>query len=77
MEQLWQDSHDMTSATTLKRLIQTDLSGQVGLTGQPGQLRQDRTERMGCQEIATRTGQSCVHEQWRRTAGTGQVGQDR
>ncbi len=30
---------DMTSAMTLDRITQTDQSGQVGLTGQPGQLK--------------------------------------
>ncbi len=63
-------------------------SGQVGLTGQPGQLRQDRTERMGCQDMITMTRlcgrMSCEQEQdsWNRNqAGqdrwTGQVRQDR
>jgi hypothetical protein len=46
---------DMTSAMMLDRITQTDQSGQVGLTGQPGQLRQDRTERMGCQDMTTMT----------------------
>jgi hypothetical protein len=40
----------MTSAMTLDRITQTGQSRQVGLIGQPGQLRQDRTERTGCQE---------------------------
>ena len=46
---------DMTSAITLDRITQTDQSGQVDLTGQPGQLRQDRTERTGCQDMTTMT----------------------
>ncbi len=46
---------DMTSAMMLDRITKTDQSGLVGLTGQPGQLRQDRKERTGCQDMTTMT----------------------
>ncbi len=52
---LGHDIWDMTSAMTLDRITQTDHSGQVGLTSQPGQLTQDRTERRGCQDMTTMT----------------------
>jgi hypothetical protein len=84
------DIWDMTSAMTLDRTTQTGQSGQVGLTGQagqdrltgqPGQIRQDRAERMGCQNMTTKTGLwgqvSSGQDQWSRTAGKGQAGQDR
>jgi hypothetical protein len=50
------DINDMTSVMVLDKTAQTGQSGQVGLTDQPGQVRQDRTERTGCQDMTARTG---------------------
>ncbi len=63
---------------TLDRITQTDESGKVGLTGQPGQLRQDRTEwtMPGHDNNEQTLGQvSCEQEQdsWNRN----QAGQDK
>ncbi len=90
--QPWQDRQDstvklghdiwgMTSAITLDRTAQTCQSEQVVLTDQPGQVRQDRTERMGCQDMTARTGLSggelgtraMEQDSWERTGRTGQV----
>jgi hypothetical protein len=78
---LGHDIGDMTSAVMLDRTAETGQSGQVGLTDQPGQVRQDRIGRTGCQDMTARTGLwgqvSWGQEQWSRTAGRGQAGQDR
>ncbi len=57
---LWHDMWDMTSAMTLDLTSQTGQCIQVGLTGQPAQVRQERIETTGCQG------------DW--TVGTGELG---
>jgi hypothetical protein len=74
------DIWDITLAMMLDRITHTGQSGQVDMTGQPGQVRQDRTKRTGCQDMiktGLRGQVSCGREQWSRTAGTGQLRQDR
>jgi hypothetical protein len=61
---LGHDIRDMTSAMTLDMTGQTGQSGQVSLTGHPGQVRQDRRERTGCQDIDSKD----------RTVGKGKLG---
>jgi hypothetical protein len=90
MRQLWQDSldskvgaghpgHDIGYDAGQDSPDRSAWTGRV--TGQPGRVRQDRTERTRCQGMTARNGLwgqlSLGQKRWSMTSGTGRAGQGR